>query len=279
MSKGKFKNYEHIAQAIAYLSRNFDGSFDLPMLGQQVMLSPYHLVRLIREWSGTNPEELVRYLKPEYRKRIIAEEKDAYYKPHVDEMNNTGRYHDLFVNIKRISEKEKKSLKIDYSTSNSPFGSLLIASTRKGICYLSFTESKAGAESFIKENYPNASIREDRNEIILNALKIFDYEKAGIDNIPIHLDGTDFQIQVWEQLLKIPFGGLTTYGNLADAIGKPGGARAVGSAIGKNPIGFLIPCHRVVNVDGTSGNYRWGETRKKAMIAWEAAKYHNVGIN
>jgi AraC family transcriptional regulator, regulatory protein of adaptative response / methylated-DNA-[protein]-cysteine methyltransferase len=184
--------------------------------------------------------------------------------------------HDLFINIEGMTPGEFKNggenLSINFSFAESPFGNILVASTLKGICHMAFSDNEAASLQELKNNFPNAKYRQMVDLVQQSALYIFthDWEKPG--TIKLHLKGTPFQIKVWETLLKIPMGQLTTYGNIAAALENPKASRAVGSAIGDNPVAFLIPCHRVIQSTGTFGQYHWGRTRKSAMIGWEAAK-------
>ena len=159
-----------------------------------------------------------------------------------------------------------------YSLNETIFGELLIASTKHGICYLGFTNDLQNNFSALEDRFPKANFVQQKNEMHQNVLLIFTPDWADVKKIKLHLLGTDFQMQVWKKLLQIPTGDLTTYGTLATQIHKPKAARAVGTAIGNNPIAFLIPCHRVIQTSGALGGYRWGNTRKLAMIGWEASQ-------
>ena len=165
-----------------------------------------------------------------------------------------------------------KSLSINYSYSKSVFGNLLVASTSKGICHMSFEEHEAQALTNLKQRYPNAKYHKTLDKIQQNALFIFQHEPSQLHKVKLHLTGTAFQLKVWETLLRVPMGSLTTYGDIAQEINNPKASRAVGTAIGSNPVAFLIPCHRVIRSTGSIGGYMWGHTRKSAIIAWEASR-------
>ncbi|EDO25472.1 predicted protein [Nematostella vectensis] len=158
------------------------------------------------------------------------------------------------------------------------FGNILIASTYKGICYMGFSDNKQIAFSELENRFPKATFIEQTDQIQQDALKVHTHDWNRINCIKLHLKGTDFQLKVWEALLKIPTGNLTTYGTIAKVIQKPKAARAVGTAIGNNPIAFLIPCHRVIQSTGALGGYMWGTTRKTAIIGWEASKIEASNI-
>lgn len=191
-------------------------------------------------------------------------------------LSGTGRLHDLFVTIEGMTPAEYKhggkSLTISYSMAESPFGMLLVASTPRGVCHMAFTDNLEEGMQALKSHFPNARFREGEDELQKSALAIFSRDWSSPDKVRLHLKGTEFQLRVWEALLKIPSGVLTTYGAIAGSISKPNASRAVGTAIGSNPIAYLIPCHRVIQSSGIIGGYMWGPTRKAAMIGWEAAK-------
>lgn len=187
-----------------------------------------------------------------------------------------GQAHDLFIKIEGMTPAEYKNggqnLTIEYAFYNSPFGSMVVASTSKGICFMAFHENVVDAIKNLTETFPNATIIQQANELHQKALHIFQKDWNDLEQIKLHLKGTDFQLKVWETLLKIPMGQLTTYGSIAQQIQQPTASRAVGTAIGSNPIAFLIPCHRVIQASGKIGGYMWGNTRKTAIIGWESAQ-------
>jgi AraC family transcriptional regulator, regulatory protein of adaptative response / methylated-DNA-[protein]-cysteine methyltransferase len=191
-------------------------------------------------------------------------------------LSGTSRLHDLFINIEGMTPGEYKNggeqLVINYSFAESPFGNLIVASTSKGICGMTFIENEIQGLLDLKMKFPNASFIRKLDMIQQNALFIFQNDWGKLSDIKLHLKGTDFQLKVWESLLKIPLGKLATYGAIAQQIEKPNASRAVGTAIGSNPVAFLIPCHRVIQSSGMIGGYMWGPTRKTAIIGWEAAQ-------
>lgn len=174
--------------------------------------------------------------------------------------------------MKNICKDSGGNLSINYSFAKSPFGELFIASTNKGICCLEFADDHDAAFHSLLKKFPNATFTPAVDEMQQNALSIFTQDWRKLKDIKLHLKGTDFQLKVWETLLKIPVAGLTTYGDIAAGINNPKACRAVGTAVGENPVAFLIPCHRVIRSSGELGNYHWGEIRKTAIIGWEAAK-------
>ncbi len=187
-----------------------------------------------------------------------------------------SRLHDLFVNVEGMTPGEFKkggeNLVINYCFVENPFGILTVASTVIGICHKFFEEDEYQAFSDLKSRFPNAEYHQVVDTLQQNALFIFQKDWKNLDQIKLHLKGTVFQLKVWETLLKIPLGTVSTYGAMAESIDRPKAVRVVGTAIGSNPVAFLIPCHRVIQANGNIGGYMWGETRKSAIIGWEAAK-------
>ena len=189
--------------------------------------------------------------------------------------SRSSRSQDLFIHIAEMTPDEYRNggecLVIQYHFAQSPFGMILIASTQKGICSLGFADHKMNAMKELRARFPRATFKEASDRLQQQALSFFTHDGSQPHKITLHLKGTAFQIHVWKALLKIPMGQLSTYKEIAMRIGHPNAYRAVGTAIGSNPVAFLIPCHRVVQSSGTYGNYHWGKERKTAMIAWEAA--------
>lgn len=270
-------NYHRIAEAIDYLKDNFRDQPNLDEIAERIHLSPFHFQRLFTDWAGVSPKKFLQYLSVEYAKSILKEKQatlsDAAYETG---LSGTSRLHDLFINIEGMTPGEYKNggenLAINYSYAESPFGNILVASTPKGICHMAFADDEQQALQELQQNFANAQFRQVVDIIQQNALYIFTQDWKKISQVKLHLKGTDFQIKVWDTLLKIPMGRLATYGSIAEEINNPKASRAVGSAIGDNPVAFLIPCHRVIQSTGTIGQYHWGSTRKTMMIGWEAAK-------
>lgn len=182
---------------------------------------------------------------------------------------------DPIIRIERMTfeayKKGGKNLSINYSFSETPFGNIIIASTQKGVCYIAFEDNHQDALNSLKREFPNATFRNEVDLMQRNALSIFQRDGSKLPEIKLYLKGSDFQMKVWVMLLKIPFGRLSTYGNIASKIGNINASRAVGGAIGRNPVAFIIPCHRVVKSSGEIGGYRWGVARKATILAWEEA--------
>lgn len=272
-------NYNRIAEAIAYIKENFKSQPHIDEVAEKIHISPSHFQRLFTEWAGTSPKRFLQYISVQYAKKMLQEERATLFDATFETgLSSTSRLHDLFVNIEGMTPAEYKNggknLHIQYSFAESPFGTLIVASTPKGVCYMAFEEDEEKALNDLKAKFPNARFQQKLDVLQQNALFIFQNDWHKLDKIKLHLKGTDFQLKVWESLLKIPMGKLSTYGSIAEHIGNPKASRAVGTAIGSNPIAFLIPCHRVIQSSGIFGGYMWGSIRKTAMIGWEGAKIH-----
>lgn len=279
MSRQEQIDYQRIAKAIEYIQSNFKLQPNLDEVAEKVNLSPAHFQKIFTDWAGTSPKKFLQFISLEHAKKILKEEKASLFDAALETgLSSTSRLHDLFVNIEGMSPAEYKNggknLRINYSFSESPFGKIISASTEKGICYMAFEENKENALRDLHHKFPNASFFEKYDEFQKNALSIFNKDWSKLNTIKLHLKGTDFQLKVWESLLKIPLGKLSTYGNLANEIGSPKASRAVGTAIGSNPVAFLIPCHRVIQSSGKIGGYMWGSDRKQMIIGWESAKIY-----
>jgi len=277
MNEQEHINYNRIAEAITYIKQNFKTQPNLDEVAEKIHLSPFHFQRLFTDWAGVSPKKFLQYTSVEYAKNILKDKQatlfDAAYQTG---LSGTSRLHDLFVKIEGMTPGEFKNggenLAINYSYAESPFGNILVASTSKGVCYMHFADDEEKALANLQQRFPNAQFKQMVDLVQQNALYIFTHDWSKLSQIKLHLKGTDFQLKVWETLLKIPMGQLSTYGSIAEKIQVPNASRAVGTAIGSNPIAFLIPCHRVIQSTGTLGGYMWVTTRKTAMIGWEAAK-------
>ncbi len=271
-------NYQRIETAIAYIRDHFKGQPNLDEVAEKIHLSPSHFQRLFQEWAGTSPKKFLQYISVEHAKHLLNEDRQLslFDVTHETGLSSTSRLHDLFVTIEGMTPAEYKNggknLEINYSFAESPFGNIVVASTSKGVCFMAFAEDEITGFIALKDKFPNAQFSKKLDLAQQNALFIFQNDWSKLSEIKLHLKGTDFQLKVWEALLKIPMGQLSTYGSIAHQIQKPNASRAVGTAIGSNPVAFLIPCHRVIQSSGTFGGYMWGNTRKTAIIGWEGAQ-------
>ncbi len=273
--------YKRIAEAIEYIVANFKQQPDLDDIARQVNISPAHFQRLFTEWAGTTPKRFLQYISVQYAKSILKNDQQAtlFDATLATGLSSTSRLHDLFINLEGMTPAEYrkggKELNIHFDFFDSPFGKLIIASTTKGICHMAFEEDETKALTDLKERFSNASFEQQGDDNQHAALLIFQKDWSNLPSIKLHLKGTPFQLKVWEMLLKIPVGQLSTYSRIAQQIGSPNASRAVGTAIGSNPVAFLIPCHRVIQSTGNIGGYMWGPTRKTAIMGWEAAITQN----
>lgn len=275
MNRQETLDYARIAEAIEYIRENFKNQPSLDDVARKVCLSPAHFQRLFTAWAGVSPKKFLQYVSIEYAKKVL-KENTLSDTANETGLSGTGRLHDLFINMEGMTPGEYKNggenLSIHYSFSESPFGEILAASTPKGICHLAFADNQADGLRILQEKFPNARYRQTTDTLQQNALSVFSRDWTKPVEIKLHLKGTDFQLKVWETLLKIPMGKLTSYGQVASKLNKPDASRAVGTAIGDNPVALLVPCHRVIRSSGELGGYHWGLTRKAAIVGWEAAR-------
>lgn len=270
-------DYARIAQAIGYIRDNFKRQPRLEEVAAQVALSPAHFQRMFTDWAGISPKKFLQYTSIDHAKKILAQTRTTLLDAAVRTgLSGTGRLHDLFVGIEGMTPGEYKNggenLSISYSFAPTPFGEVIVASTGKGICALEFVENRASALASLQRRFANAKFSFGTDSAQCSALRIFSQDWSCPEKIRLYLKGTEFQLKVWQALLRIPSGGLSSYGDIAAAIGRQGAGRAVGGAIGDNPVAYIIPCHRVILSSGHTGNYHWGELRKAAIIGWEAAQ-------
>jgi len=268
-------DYERIKKAIEFIQANFQQQPDLDAVAKEVYLSPFHFQRLFKDWAGVSPKKFLQYISLQHAKKLLHQHtvSDTAYETG---LSGSSRLHDLFISIEGMTPGEYKNggeeLQINYSFAETPFGNIIVASTTKGICHLAFADNENEALQQLQLQFPNAKFRQVVDTIQQNALFVFTQDWKDLSKIKLHLKGTPFQIKVWEALLKIPMGDVSTYSGIATSIHNPNASRAVGTAIGDNPVAFLIPCHRVIRSTGDFGQYHWGSIRKTAMIGWEAAK-------
>jgi AraC family transcriptional regulator of adaptative response/methylated-DNA-[protein]-cysteine methyltransferase len=271
-------DYNRIAVAIEFLKFNYKRQPSLEEAAAYVNVSQFHFQRMFKNWAGVTPKQFLQYLSIEHAKSILKEHHASLLDTAFETgLSGTGRLHDLFIKVEGMTPGEYKNggqqLYINYSFAQTPFGTLLVAATHKGVCYMAFAdESEDIAFGKLQSRFPNANYQCLLDELQQDALFIFTQDWSKLNEIKLHLKGTAFQLKVWETLLKVPMGGLTTYARLAGSLNNPNACRAVGTAVGDNPVAFLIPCHRVIRSTGEIGQYHWGSLRKNAMIGWEASK-------
>jgi len=269
------EDYSRIEQAIRYIETNARRQPDLNELAALVGLSEYHFQRLFTRWAGISPKRFLQFLTREHAKALLARSGNLLEITYATGLSSPGRLHDLFVQTEAVTPGEYKSkgsgVDIAYGFHPSPFGECLLALTGRGICFLAFVEiDRSTALNQLMETWRNARLSEFPSRTAPVVDRIF--SQAPATPIPVHLRGTNFQIKVWEALLRLPPGEVTTYQVLAEQVNSPGAARAVGNAVAHNPLAYLIPCHRVLQKTGHFGNYRYGSSRKKAILGWEMAR-------
>lgn len=269
-------DYERIEKAIGYIADNFQQQPDLDEVAKQVHVSPFHFQRMFKDWAGVSPKKFLQYISAEHAKTLLKQNMSLSDVSYETGLSGASRLHDLFISIEGMTPGEYKNggeqLSINYSFAETPFGNIIVASTSKGVCHVAFADDEQMALGELKATFPKAYFKQVVDSIQQNALFIFTQDWKNIAAIKLHLKGTAFQLKVWEALLKIPLGGLSTYSSIAAATGNEKASRAVGTAVGDNPVAFLIPCHRVIKSTGSIGQYHWGSNRKTAMIGWESAK-------
>ena len=273
-------HYARMAKAIAYIQANVQAQPSLEQIAEQVHLSPAHFQREFSEWVGTSPKRFLQYLSLDYAKSQLRQHnaQSVLDTAYATGLSSPSRLHDLFVQIEGMTPAEYKhggkDLEIAYRFAQTLFGEVLIASTSKGICHLTFIQDRESALQQLIAQFLNAQFVEQATDFQTQALAIFKHENRSIEQIKLHLKGTDFQLKVWSSLLKIPLGEVVSYGEVAHDIAQDRAVRAVGSAIRRNPVAVLIPCHRVIQSTGGLGGYRWGTERKTVLIGWEGAQKH-----
>lgn len=279
-------DYRRVERAIRFLERNRAAQPELQAVADHVGLSKYHFHRLFQRWAGTTPKRFLQHLTVEHARSLLEDSEPVLHAAYRSGLSGGGRLHDHFVRIEAATPGDVRrggaGLRIRTGVHPSPFGEALLAATDRGICFLAFlpdpgTAERAASEeearAALKRRWPDAETVQEpelTEALARRAFRVLE-EDASTEPLVLHLRGTNFQLQVWRALLRIPPGRLASYGALAELVGRPGAARAVGGAVGANPVSFLIPCHRVIRSGGDIGSYRWGASRKRAMLGWEAA--------
>jgi AraC family transcriptional regulator of adaptative response/methylated-DNA-[protein]-cysteine methyltransferase len=280
-------DYERIATVIRFLDRHHTDQPDLNQLAAGAGLSPFHFHRLFSTWAGVTPKDFLQCLTLEHVKQLLRDGDNVFDAALNAGLSGPGRLHDLCVTLEAASPGEIKNggaeMKIDYRFADTAFGEALIAETRRGICHLSFVVDRGRnrAQDLLISQWPNAKVNRNDARISELSAKIFAQVRDGAHRPTLRafVRGTPFQLRVWRALLRVPSGSLTTYGRLAQAIGQSQAARAVGSAVGANPIAFIIPCHRVIRETGALGNYHWDPIRKCAILGWELSSRNSIGMS
>ena len=273
------EDYARIEKAILFLEGNYQRQPELHEIAASVNLSEFHFQRLFRRWAGISPKRFVQFLTLEHAKKLLGGSHSVLDATYDAGLSSPGRLHDLFVNIEAVTPGEFKArganLEIHYGFHATPFGECLLAATDRGVCGLGFVGDGGRSRTLhdFKQRWPEARMKENARRTSPYLHRIFGPTNGdGKKPITLVLRGTNFQVKVWEALLRIPMGAVTSYEELAASVCSTRAARAVGAAVGKNPVAFLIPCHRVIHKAGVIGNYHWGSARKKAILAWESGQ-------
>ncbi len=268
-------DFKRIEQTINYIRTHFKEQPNLDDIVASVNLSAHHFQQLFNQWAGVSPEKFLQYTTIEYAKAQLKEQKTLFDVSINSGLSSTSRLHDLFVTVEAMTPGEYKNqgrnLIISYSYPETIFGSACVASTIKGICYLAFGKQSVVYNELV-EMFPSANFIHQQQIIHQQAVVFLQNPASTLKPLQLHIKGTDFQLKVWSALLNIPLGNLTTYGNISYHLNNPNANRAVGSAVGSNPVSYIIPCHRVIRSSGELGGYHWGLDLKVAMIGWEAAR-------
>ncbi|WP_204383057.1 bifunctional transcriptional activator/DNA repair enzyme AdaA [Aeromonas veronii] len=272
-------DYARIADAIRFIASQVERQPTLDEIAAHVHLSPFHFQRLFSRWAGVTPKRYLQVLTLERAKALLQESRPLLEVADTLGLSSGSRLYDHFVQLEAVTPGEYKQrgagLVIDHGVHDTPFGQAFVALTQRGVCNFSFLDEKTPEVPLaaLAHNWPEAELREapSRTQNVINTM--FDGSKAPDRPISLHVSGTNFQISVWRALLQIPPAKVVSYAQVASAVGNPKAARAVGLAVGANPVALMIPCHRVIQQNGKLGGYHWGETRKQAIHAWEAARY------
>lgn len=272
-------DYERIAKAIDFIVSHAGRQPSLADMAAHVNLSPFHFQRLFCRWAGITPKRFLQVLTVENAKPLLCGAKSVLEVSDTVGLSSGSRLYDHFIHLEAATPGEYQmrgaGLTIDYAIHDTPFGAAFIALTSRGICALTFLDSTGADEQIdaLQKKWPHAQVRTDldRTRPVLTAM--FSRKQQQDRPLSLYVSGTNFQVSVWKALLQIPEGKVVSYSRVAAAMGHPRAARAVGQAVGANPIAFFIPCHRVIQESGDLGGYRWGSTRKRAIHMWEAARY------
>lgn len=269
--------YQIIEKAIVFIEQHKNDQPSLETIASAVQVSPHYFQKMFSQWVGVSPKKFLQFLNIQHAKKVLKTPEKTLFNTAVETgLSGTGRLHDLFITIEGMTPGEYKNqgqnLTIYYDHYPSIFGSILVANTLKGICHISFINDLDTDIQYLKNKLPKATYKKEKHNLQKQAVAFLQNPTNIHQPLQLHIKGTDFQLKVWEALLKIPLGNLSTYGAIANQIEKTKASRAVGTAIGSNPVAFLIPCHRVIQSTGVFGNYMWGANRKKVIIGWEAAK-------
>lgn len=279
---GTMRDYDLVRRAIAFLSAKWEEQPSLERLAAHLGLSPAHTQRLFKRWCGLSPKEFVQAVTIDHARNLLAGSASVLDAAHEVGLSGGSRLHDLFVDHEAMTpgdfKRRGEGLAIAYGFHDTPFGEALLLATDRGIAGLAFVDedkgqTRAEALADMTSRWPRAAFVEAPERTSAHATRVFDPGRWSAEQpVRLVLIGTDFEVRVWQALLRIPMGRAVTYADIARHLGQPTASRAVGSAVGRNPISFVVPCHRVLRGDGQLGGYHWGLTRKRALIGWETGR-------
>ncbi len=266
--------YQLIEQALTFIEQRQRHQPSLEEIAAHLRISPFHLQRTFKEWVGISPKRFLQFLTINNARALLRESRTVLEAAWGSGLSGPARLHDLFIAVDAVTPGEFKNmgrrLLFYHAVFPTPFGRVLMAAGERGLCFMGFySHGQADVYADMLRRFPRATFKEDTSFLTPYYRSVF-LKEPTLERLPLFLKGTNFQIKVWEALMRIPEGAVCSYGDLARVIGKPGAGRAVGSAVGANPISYLIPCHRVIQRMGIFGNYHWGSARKKAILLWEA---------
>ncbi|WP_085031534.1 methylated-DNA--[protein]-cysteine S-methyltransferase [Ensifer aridi] len=273
-------DYDTVRRVIAMLTEDYRDQPSLETIARRLGQSPTQLQKVFTRWAGLSPKAFLQAITLDHAKRLLRQEDMPLLETSIEVgLSGPGRLHDLFVTHEAMSPGEWKArgagLTIRYGFHPSPFGTALVMITDRGLAGLAFADTGEERASFddMAARWPNASYVEDSAATARYAARIFNPDRWSAEEpLRIFLIGSDFQVRVWQTLLKVPLGKATTYSKIAEDLGQPTASRAVGAAVGRNPISFVVPCHRALGKTGDLTGYHWGLTRKRAILGWEAGK-------
>jgi AraC family transcriptional regulator of adaptative response/methylated-DNA-[protein]-cysteine methyltransferase len=281
------RDYDLVRRAIAFLTETWSEQPDLDRLATHLKLGPEQTQKLFKRWCGLSPKEFVQAITIARAREMLSQSESVLAASHEVGLSGGGRLHDLFVDHEAMTPGDFKrrgaGLDIAYGFHPSPFGEALLLATDRGVAGIAFTDEDAGqtrvdALADMTRRWPAARFIEAPSRTAPHARRVFDPAEWRPERpVRLVLIGTDFEVRVWQTLLKVPMGRAVCYSDIARSMGNPDAARAVGTAVGRNPISFVVPCHRVLRADGGLGGYHWGLTRKRAIIGWETGQLAAAG--
>ena len=272
------RDFARIAKAIRYIDEHYREQPSLTTIARHTGLSEFHFNRLFRRWAGVTPKQYLAFVTGHHARSEIESQSSVLDAAYAVGLSGPSRLHDLIVTLDAVTPGELKSfgrgITVHYGFTETPFGEALLAATPRGLTHLAFVDAgeRDNAVDELRARWRNADLVRDDARAQGFAILIWGKSDKSTSKLRLHVAGTNFQLKVWQALLDSGPQSRTTYSALAKAIGEEGSARAIGNAVGANPIGWLIPCHTVLRRDGALGGYHWGEDRKRAILAWDSLK-------